>query len=288
MESAEQRRELAAFLRSRRARIGPEAAGVPYAHGRRRTPGLRREELAALAGVSASWYTWLEQARKIKVSRQVLGSLARVLKLDGVETGHLFRLAGEVPPSGLRLCTREQIADQYLALLEQLDPLPAFITNHRFDLLAWNQGLCVLLPGFEELAAERRNNLLLTFDPAFRPLFAHWEQAAEQVVALFRAQLADQVVRPEFTELVDQLADESPEFRNLWERMDLGVGAPASLAFAHPVLGRVEFDYVKLHLPDAEATLVTYQPPRDEALLAQLRELVAARRTGVREAPPVS
>ncbi|GAB2749091.1 helix-turn-helix transcriptional regulator [Kitasatospora kifunensis] len=276
MESTEQRRELAAFLRSRRARISPEAAGVLYATGRRRTPGLRREELAALTGVSASWYTWLEQGRRIKVSRQVLSNLAQVLKLDGVEAQHLFRLAGEVPPSGPQPAGREQIAAQYLSFLDQLDPLPACITNYRFDVLAWNQGYCALLPGFAELAPGRRNNLLLTFDPDFRDLYPDWPQVAEHVVALFRGQSADQLARPEYAELVGQLAAESAKFRELWERMDLVAHAPARQLFRHPVLGQIELGYVKLRLADAAATLIAYQPMGDDGLTDRFGALVAA------------
>ncbi|MCX4745682.1 helix-turn-helix transcriptional regulator [Kitasatospora sp. NBC_01287] len=274
METAEQRRELGAFLRSRRARVSPEAAGVQYANGRRRTPGLRREELAALAGVSVSWYTWLEQARRIKVSREVLTSLARVLKLDGVETQHLFRLAGEVPPSGPRPCGPEAVSAQYLSFLAGLDPLPACITNHRFDVLAWNEGYRVLLPGFGALAPERRNNLLITFDPAFRDLYPDWPQAAEHVVALFRAQAADQLARAEYTELVDRLLAESAEFRVLWQRMDLVPGSPSAHVFDHPVLGRIELGYVKLRLADADATLIAYQPLGDASLADRFRALV--------------
>ncbi|MGF1428127.1 helix-turn-helix transcriptional regulator [Kitasatospora sp. LaBMicrA B282] len=278
METTEQRRELAAFLRSRRARISPEAAGVAYPTGRRRTPGLRREELAALAGVSASWYTWLEQGRRIKVSRQVLGSLAQVLKLDDVETQHLFRLAGEVPPTGSRPAGREEISAQYLAFLDQLDPLPACITNHRFDVLAWNAGYCALLPGFAELAPDRRNNLLITFDAGFRGLYPDWAQAAEQVVALFRGQSADQLARPEYAELVERLAAESEEFRALWERMDLVTAGPSSHRFRHPVLGSLELGYVKLRLADADATLIAYQPLGDDRVTERFGELVAAAR----------
>ncbi|WP_329578882.1 helix-turn-helix transcriptional regulator [Kitasatospora sp. NBC_01250] len=274
METTEQRRELAAFLRSRRARISPQAAGVPYSSGTRRTPGLRREEVAALAGVSVSWYTWLEQARRIKVSRQVLNSLARVLQLDAIETGHLFRLAGEVLPSDSPLCTREQVPALYLSFLAQLGPLPACITNHRFDVLAWNDGYATLFPGFAALPPERRNNLVVAFDPLFRDLFEDWAHSAEQAVALFRAQAADQLVRPEYAELVGQLSQESAEFRELWQRMDLRIGSPAAQVFRHPALGRIELGAVKLRLAGAEATLVAYQPLDGSGLMPRLAELV--------------
>lgn len=149
MSSDEQRHELAQFIRSRRERHRPEDVGLPSV-GHRRTPGLRLEEVATIADVSITWYTWLEQAREIRVSRQVLGSLAGALGLDAAERNHLFRLAGEMPPGDTASRDRAELPRQYELLLAHLDPNPAFIVNPRFDILAWNRG-CELLYG--DLAA---------------------------------------------------------------------------------------------------------------------------------------
>ncbi|NUU24749.1 MAG: helix-turn-helix domain-containing protein [Streptomycetaceae bacterium] len=259
-DAAARRRELAAFLRSRRDRIGPEEAGVPILGGRRRAQGLRREELAALAGVSTTWYTWLEQARPIRVSRQVLGGLARALRLDEVETAHVYRLAGEVPPDAGRLPTAADVPEAYRVLLANLEPLPAVIVNRRFDVLAWNDGLRLLYPVIADTAPDRCNTLRLTFAADTRALYPDWQRHAEQTVALFRAQAADFLALPEFAGLVAELSAASPEFGAMWARMDLEPGTPDRRTFEHPTLGRIELGYVKLRLTDLDATLVIHQP----------------------------
>src|SRR3954453_17313190 len=140
--TASRRTELADFLRSRRERVMPEGVGLP-AGGRRRTPGLRREEVALLAGVGVTWYTWLEQGRRINASEQVIESIARSLKLNVAERDHLFRLA-EITPAGKpsSRCLPSEVQD----ILDALDPLPANATNSRFDLLAWNVAYAALFP----------------------------------------------------------------------------------------------------------------------------------------------
>ncbi len=274
----QQRRALASFLKSRRNSITPEQAGAQHSHGRRRTSGLRREELAALAGVSVTWYTWLEQARPIRVSHQVLTSLGRVLKLDSVELAHLFRLAGETPPLDHHLCSREEISRQYLDFLDLLDPLPAMIANHRFDILAWNEAFCVLYPYFEDLPENERNSLVMTFDARSHALYLNWEIHAVRTVALFREQNAEHLVQPEYVALIEDLERRSPQFRELWQSMDLRPGSPSVNQFDHPILGRFELGYVKLRLADTKASLVVHQPVHADRLLDQLRELVKERR----------
>jgi transcriptional regulator with XRE-family HTH domain len=272
-----QRKELAAFLRNRRERVAPETVGIKNSYGHRRTPGLRREELAQLAGVSVTWYTWLEQARKIRVSSQVLNGLARALRLDATETGHLFRLAGELPPAVQIPCSREQIPEQYLTFLEFQDPLPAFIVNHRFDILAWNQGFCALFPYFESLEHSRRNTLMMMFDEHARDMHPNWEQDALETAALFRAQAADQLAHPTYAKMIENLQVEHPEFQELWERLDLAPSVPSVRCFDHPTLGRIELGYVKLRLAGVDATLIVYQPVLDSRLIARFRDLVEER-----------
>lgn len=269
-----QRRALASFLKSRRKRLSPKAAGLRNTYGRRRTPGLRREELASLAGVSVTWYTWLEQARRIRVSRQVMSSLGRALQLDDVETEYMLRLAGEPPLSASRPAVKEDIPGPYLSLLEQLDPLPAMITNYRFDILAWNHGLCVLFPHFGDLPADQRNSMLMTFEDRARVLYPDWEEHAIQTVALFRAMNAERLVQPEYQELIETLEQRSPYFRHLWEQLDLEPPSPAVRIFDHPVIGRMRLNYVKLHFADVDATMVIHQAEPDERVSAKLRALV--------------
>ncbi|MFC8720119.1 helix-turn-helix transcriptional regulator [Kitasatospora sp. NPDC057198] len=292
--SPQRQQELAAFLRSRRERRTPEAAGLPNT-GRRRTPGLRREELAALAGVSASWYTWLEQGRRIRVSRQVLAGLSGALGLDRVERAHLFRLADEAPPGALDEETpvpgaldegapgpgapAGPLPANYRLLLEQLDPNPAFMTGPRFDVLGWNRGQQALFGGFEQVPPADRNVLWLMFtSPGLRALHEDWEQEAAHTVALFRSQAGDRLLRPEYAALVARLREASDEFRALWERHDLAGYTPRSRTFVHPRYGRLTLDYVKMHAADGAPTLVAHLLPPGSAVAAAIERQVAAER----------
>src|ERR1700754_686947 len=156
--TAARRTELAAFLRSRRERISPEDVGLP-AGTRRRTAGLRREELAQLAGVGVTWYTWLEQGRPINASVQVLDAIARTLRLDATERGHLFRLADVPGAAGIAACVESPLPPEVQRILDSI-PYPASVTTERFDLLAWNKIYAALFPRLVESPAAERNTLL--------------------------------------------------------------------------------------------------------------------------------
>jgi transcriptional regulator with XRE-family HTH domain len=157
LPDAIRRRELAAFLRSRRERLTPHQVGIPIT-GRRRTPGLRREEVAQLAGVGVTWYTWLEQGRDIRPSDQVLGAIARTLQLDAHEAAHLFTLAGLPARASQQDCNA--VPPGAAALLDRLDPWPAMVQNPRTDILAYNRGYNWLLGDVDELPFEERNTML--------------------------------------------------------------------------------------------------------------------------------
>lgn len=272
--AVQQRRELAEFLRSRRERRRPEDVGLP-AGARRKTPGLRREEVATLAGLSVTWYTWLEQAREIRASRQVLGSLVDVLGLDAKETEHLFQLAGEAAPSGPPDLAAE-VPSSHRVLLDQLDPSPAYLVNRRFDILAWNRGCAALYRDLTRLPPERRNILWLTFtSPAMRTISVDWERDAAHAVGVFRAQLGQGVLDDSITALVAQLEAESEEFGRLWRSRQVAAYAPTSLAFNHPSLGPAEFEYVKMHTADDDKTLVAFLAPPGSELSRRLAALIA-------------
>ena len=282
MPTEQQRQELAQFIRSRRERRKPEDVGLP-AGGNRRTPGLRREEVATIAGLSITWYTWLEQAREIRVSRQVLRSLARALGLDPVERAHLFRLAGEVPPSDTRTRNPTELPHQYEMLLTHLDPNPAFIVNHRFDVLAWNTGCELLYGDLAALPVERRNVLWLTFtSPEVRSMSDNWEEEASHTLALFRAQVGEGVLEPDIAAIVTELEGASEEFERLWRRKELAPFVPQKRTVHHPQLGTIALDYVKMHVAGDDKTLVCYMAPPGSELADRMRKLVdeAAERDG--------
>lgn len=248
--------------------------GLAPGGGRRRTPGLRREEVAALAGLSVTWYTWLEQGREIRGSRQVLSSLVDVLGLDAVETAHMFRLAGEVPPSEATAATAE-VSAHYEVLLDQLDPNPAFIVNRRFDIIAWNRGCEMLYSDLTRFPPARRNILWLAFtSEEVRATSDDWERDAAQSVALFRAQVGEDVSHPEIAALISELEAESEDFKRLWHLRDLAAFTSESRKMHHPKLGLVTFEYIKMRAADNEQTLVAYLAPKGSELARQLAELV--------------
>jgi transcriptional regulator with XRE-family HTH domain len=258
------RQELASFLRSRRERISPERAGLPIT-GRRRTPGLRREEVAQLAGVGVTWYTWLEQGRDINVSEQVLAAIAGTLRLDPYERAHLYTLAGHPEPPMDREC--KAIPGAILAMSRQLEPIPAAVINSRFDLLAWNRTYEQLVGGVDHLPFEGRNWLLLVFtSPRWRASILDWEDAAGRLVARFRAGMAAHAAESNWKGLVRQLRQESPDFERLWDQHDVRGPENFTKRYLHPDVGLLTLDYTQLSFGERSALkLVTYTPVDDES-----------------------
>lgn len=186
MNEQERRQELADFLRTRRARLLPTRLGLPEGV-RRRTPGLRREEVAQVAGLSTTWYTWLEQGRDVHVSAQVLESLARTFHLDADEKAHLFLLATQ--PSALDMGDVQETVTQSLRrILDQMGTNPAYIRGQRWDILAWNQAACTVLGNFCQMPADARNTVYRFFcNPAVKHLYVDWENLARAVSCECRA-----------------------------------------------------------------------------------------------------
>ncbi|WP_442805062.1 MmyB family transcriptional regulator, partial [Streptomyces luteogriseus] len=213
------RHELAAFLRSRRERIAPEQVGLPRGR-RRRTPGLRREEVAQLSAVGVTWYTWLEQARDIQVSVQVLDALARALLLDPSERAHLFRLAGAADPTPATTCP--SVTPAMRALLEQVEPFPACLQNSRYDILAHNRTYGLLLCDLDTVPPEDRNCMLLSYTHAeWQSSIVHLEETQRLMAARFRATMAGHLTEPAWKMLLDRLHAESPAFRTAWDRHEV-------------------------------------------------------------------
>jgi hypothetical protein len=269
------RRELAAFMRSRRERLSPEEVGLPPG-GRRRTPGLRREEVAQLAGVGITWYTWLEQARDIHVSEQVLEAISRTLLLDPHERSHLFTLAGAA--ASVDELEAQAISPEVRAVLDQLHPYPAFVTNGRYDLLAYNRAYQALLGDLDALPFEERNTLWLVFTKETTSrCFVDRDEARARMVAQLRAAMAEHVAEPAWKCLVKRLQHAAPEFRELWERHDVAAPENARKRILHRDLGLLQFNYMNTWLaPRAGLRLVSYVPA-DEATaesVAQLDTLV--------------
>jgi len=261
--ASERRRvELGKFLRTRRARLSPADFGMP-AGSRRRTPGLRREELALLAGVGVTWYTWLEQGREINVSTQVLDALARTLRLDRAERWHMYVLAEAVP---IAVSTgRCPVTEAVTQILNALDPLPAFVTNSRFDVLAENGAYHDLFRYWHSLPCIHWNTLWCTLtEPAARDMFPQYEETVRYQVARLRTAYARHVGDQDWEEDIRRLASLSREFAELWARHEVAEYQPAIRTFIHPDAGPLTFTSSELQVPAPETRLVVYTPADDE------------------------
>jgi transcriptional regulator with XRE-family HTH domain len=211
---ARDRSELAAFLRDRREALTPLDVGLPTS-SRRRTPGLRREEVASLAGVGLTWYTWFEQGRSVTVSTAFLENVARALRLDVAEYAHLFSLAGHGVPQ--REGGAASVPAAILQLIGELADRPAFVKDAHWDILAWNAACSHVFGDFDALPAAQRNSLALTFSStSFRRSMVDWEGDARRIVGRFRADYAKNGRDPRLAELVAELERDSPEFRRVW------------------------------------------------------------------------
>ncbi|MGW7511948.1 MmyB family transcriptional regulator [Streptomyces massasporeus] len=274
------RHELAAFLRSRRERIAPEQVGLPRGR-RRRTPGLRREEVAQLSAVGVTWYTWLEQARDIQVSVQVLDALARALLLDPSERAHLFRLAGAADPTPATTCP--SVTPAMRTLLEQVEPFPACLQNSRYDILAHNRTYGLLLCDLDAVPPEDRNCILLSYTHAeWQSSIVHLEETQRLMAARFRATMAGHLTEPAWKMLLDRLHAESPAFRAAWDRHEVVAHRSKRKEFRNRHVGRVTVDHTDLWLtPGTGPRIVTYVPADEESRqrLDMLQAMALSRET---------
>ncbi|WP_078905012.1 MULTISPECIES: helix-turn-helix domain-containing protein [Streptomyces] len=273
------RHELAAFLRSRRERITPEQVGLPRGR-RRRTPGLRREEVAHLSAVGVTWYTWLEQARDIQVSPQVLDALADALLLDPTERNHLFALAGRVDPHPG--APSSAVTPALRTLLEQLEPVPAAVQNSRFDFLAYNRTFGHLFCDLDARPREDRNSLWLAFtDEDFRAAATDLPDLLPILAGKFRASMAEHLAEPAWKALVQRLEAASPEFREIWARHDVVAPGGRTKVVHNAHVGLLRFEHTNLWLgPNSGPHLVTYLPVDAEtrAGIARLLDVVVRTR----------
>jgi transcriptional regulator with XRE-family HTH domain len=216
------RRELASFLRSRREALPPEAIGIPRTV-RRRVRGLRREEVAEAAGISAAWYTWIEQARDLNLSGTTLDAISHALRLNAQEHAHLYQLAGQSAPlAGSQL--DEDVIIPLKAMLRSMEPNAAYALDPKWDLIAWNEGAEIMFGGLSQMLREHRNYLKLMFtSPAFRELFVDWEEVARCCLANFRSDSASHVDDPNWISMVDDLKKRSSAFRELWPQHNVAM-----------------------------------------------------------------
>ncbi|HLH25128.1 MAG TPA: helix-turn-helix transcriptional regulator [Chloroflexota bacterium] len=263
------RAELGDFLKSRRARILPATVGLPN-RSRRRTPGLRREEVADLAGVGVTWYTWLEQGRDIRVSPEVLSGIARALQLEPAERAHLFHLAGHEPPAPEPAAA---VSRRLQHVLDCWDPFPAHVTGRRRDVLAWNRASDAV-NGWSRLPADKRNILWFTFlVPSTRRLLLDWEHEAALSVAALRAEGGGNLGEPDYQALIGELLASSPDFARMWARQDVRGRQEGLKRFEHPELGRFDLEFTAFQVAEQPSLRLFLYTPADGPSETKLRTL---------------
>lgn len=258
------RKLLGEFLKNRRERITPTIVGLP-AGRRRRTPGLRREELAQLAGVSVAWYTWIEQGREINFSVDVLESLARVLQLSPHERAYLFSLAGK-PLDENQPTAQETIPPRLQHILDHQGAYPAYIMGRFWNMLAWNEAAVHLLGDFAAMPAQERNVIWYMFmRPATRQLITHWEDRAQRLIAEFRADCSAYLTDPWLMSYLDHIRAGSAEFDHWWQRQDVQVRDGGRREFNHPQVGELVLEQTTFRLSNAPDIKLVLHIPADEA-----------------------
>ncbi|MEW2165648.1 helix-turn-helix transcriptional regulator [Streptomyces sp. NPDC007084] len=252
-----QRRQLSEFLRSRRERLTPAEVGLPQT-GRRRTPGLRREELALLAGISATWYTYLEQGREIRASEQVLNALAAALRLDRYERDHLLQLAGHATVAEAE--EREPLTGEAGAVPLLLQPNPAYIIDGNYDVLSHNSAADKLFPKLITGGDRPANFVRWVFlEQVARDVLVDWEPEARGLLGRLRTLAARHSGDPRYTRLIEELHEASPEVRDWWPQYEVQARHSGRKLLRHPRRGAIDYAYTAFHLAEQpEQTLVVY------------------------------
>ncbi|BCK53645.1 helix-turn-helix transcriptional regulator [Nocardia wallacei] len=263
--------ELGAFLRARRERLDPRDVGLP-ARRARRTPGLRREDVAELAGVSTDYIVRLEQGRGLRPSAEVLEALARALRLGADERAYLFDLARQRQPDDGKPATTA--APGLKLLVTDLSPLPAMVVNHRYDILTWNREMSRLLLDFDTLPPSQRNSMwMCLLHPGMREFFADRERTVREGIADLRAAWAAHPDDQVLADLIREFRSRSAEFESLWAKQDVRVNGRGQKTLVHPDVGRVTVAYEALMpLQDPDQRLIIYRAA-DEASQAALDRL---------------
>ena len=266
---------LGSYLKDRRAKLDPATLGFPLT--RRRTPGLRREEVAQRASVSATWYTWLEQGRGGAPSASVLERIARALMLTEVEREHLFLLALGRPPE-VRYQLTEGVTPRLQRILDSLELSPAIVKTSTWDIIAWNRAASAVLADYEALPVRERNILRLMFcDPRVRAAQPDWESVARFVVAAFRADAARAGAGANVQTLVDELARLSPEFDALWRDNDVRTYGEGSKYIRHPLAGLIGLEYSSFAVDGRPDLSIVIYTPATAADAERISLLIRAR-----------
>jgi transcriptional regulator with XRE-family HTH domain len=267
---------LGAYLKDRRAKLDPAAFG--FAPNRRRTPGLRREEVAQRAHISPTWYTWLEQGRGGAPSAPVLDRIARALMLTDVEREHLFLLGLGRPPE-VRYRKDEVVTPRLQRVLDALEPSPALIRTAIWDVVAWNRAATVMLTDYGSLPPGQRNILRFIFlDPRVRAAQHDWESVARFVIAAFRVDAARAGAAAQVEPLVDELCRLSPEFKAMWRDNDVRSHGEGVKHMRHPIVGPIAFEYSAFAVDGRPDLSMVVYIPASPADAEKIRSLTGSAR----------
>jgi transcriptional regulator with XRE-family HTH domain len=259
---------LGAFLRDRRARLDPTTLG--FRGGRRRTPGLRREEVAQRSNISATWYTWLEQGRGGAPSADVLDRIAKGMLLTAAERDHLFMLALGRPPE-VRYRPADGVSPRLQRVLDALSPSPAIIKSPTWDVLAWNRAATLLFTDYGQLPPEERNVLRLMFrNAATRAAQDDWQSVARFVVGALRADAVRAGAREEVGRLAEEMCRTSPEFATIWNSNDLANQRDGMKRLHHRAIGTIELEFSTFAVDGRSDLAMVVYSPVDDATAARI------------------
>lgn len=267
---------LAVFLKTKRARLHPHMVGLPQG-SRRRTPGLRREEVAQLAGVSTTWYTWLEQGRDIKVSASVLDAIAAALQLNTDERKYLYDLALEAgfhaPPAPAE---QTVISHSLQKIVQELRYCPAIISDRRCHIVGWNAAAAHVFMDFAELPHEQRNMIELLFTKKeFKSLAVNWEHFVKGFLAIFRAYYGQYVTDPWYAQFIQNMSQAYGEFNELWNQSEVSSGPEVLIEFRHAKAGKMLFDLTSLQVQGGiDLRCSIYTPNVESSTESKLQKLM--------------
>lgn len=277
MKEEERRIELANFLRARRESLQPEQLGLPKRNGPRRTPGLRREDIAELSNISVTWYTWLEQGRAVQASTLVLTRLANVLQLDVTEREYLFALASpQLNP--LSLPKMGVVPHRIQFLLNAQGTNPAYLLGCHFEILAWNRAATEVFCDFGKIPSSERNVLALLFSDYMRRLIVNWEGLAQDLLAAFRASANRKFNGSRHTALIEELSERCPELRAWWDKHKVQRMHGICVKLDHPTVGLLTLEQTTLILQEnLELRVLVYTPHPETDSATKLQELATLR-----------
>lgn len=269
-------RALSDFLKNQRAKIDPQSVGLPVG-SRRRTPGLRREEVAQLAGVSTSWYTWLEQGRDIKVSASVLDAIVGALKLNSDERKYLYDLAlDNAFHPNIAVKEPTMISPSLLKILQELKYCPTIISDRHCNIVGWNEAACHVFIDFRQIPEPDRNMISLLFTKKeFRTLAVNWAHFVKGFLAIFRAYYGQYVADPWYSDFISHMEHHHPDFKNLWNQSEVSAAPEVTIEFRHAKAGKMLFNLSSLQAQgEADLRLSIYTPVEQSSTEMKLQKLL--------------